>query len=109
MVVDSGTTSHISTKDDATYFVYTGEPSTKNFKVANGNTQAATEKRLLPYQLRPEAMDVHVSPGIVTSSLLSTGKLAHADYTTILSNGKVEIYDATKTKITTSMEPIISG
>ena len=53
MVVDSGTTSHISIKDGATYFVYTGEPSTEIFKVAN--TQAANEKRLLPYQLRPEA------------------------------------------------------
>ena len=109
MVVDSGSTSHISTKKDAHHFIPTGESSDKVFRVANGNISPATEKRLLPFDLRPEAKEVHVAPGIVNASLLSTGVLADANYTTILGPGKVEIYDTNKTKITTSMEPIISG
>jgi len=109
MVVDSGSTSHISTKKDAHHFIPTGESSDKVFRVANGNEQPATEKRLLPFNLPPEAKEVHVSPGIVNASLLSTGVLANANYTTILGPGKVEIYDTNKTKITTSMGPILSG
>ena len=55
MIVDSGTTSTIGSvfHDNNDKFIPTGEKSEKVFKVANGNAEEATEKKLLQHQLRP--------------------------------------------------------
>ena len=73
-IADSGTTTTCGTPAHAKHFEDTGEVSNKTFIVANGTTEEATEIKKLPYtQLREEARQIHMVPGITTSTLLSTG------------------------------------
>ena len=110
MIVDSGTTSTIGSifDDRNDKFIPTGEKSTKVFKVANGIEEKATEKKLLQHKLRPASREVNIVPGI-TNSLLSTSKLADDNYITIFDKDKVEIFDATNTKVITTRGAIIRG
>ena len=110
MIVDSGTTSTVGSifHDSNNKFIPTGEKSEKVFKVANGNAEVATEKKLLQHQLRPASREVNIVPGI-KSSLLSTSKLADDNYITILDKDKVEIFDANNTKVITTRGAIIRG
>ena len=109
MIVDSGTTSTISTEEDKEACIATNQKSNKTFAVANGNVEHATEQRLLQHELRNPARTVDVVPGITTASLLSTSKMADAKYITIFDEEEVNIYDATNTKITVSRGAILKG
>ena len=109
-IADSGTTATCGTPAHAKHFEDTGEVSNKTFIVANGTTEEATEIKKLPYkQLREEARKIHMVPGITTSTLLSTGKLADANYISIFDAEEVNIYDANNTKITTTRGAILRG
>jgi len=55
------------------------------------------------------AQDVHITPGITETLLMSTAKFAKAGYTTIIDGDQVNIYDQHDTIITVSRTAIIRG
>ena len=83
-VMDSGCTSNVGKENDPSK--RTGVASNKVFILPNGQSIASTEMAEYPFNLRPPANDVHITPGITSNSLLSTGKLADADYITVFDN-----------------------
>jgi hypothetical protein len=56
----------------------TGVASDKVFILPGGQKVAATEIATYPFQLSAPASKVHITPGIISNSLMSTGKLAEA-------------------------------
>lgn len=109
-IADSGTTATCGILNDEKYFENTGEVSDKTFIVANGIAEPATEVMKLPFeQLRDEARRVDMVPGINTATLISTGKLADANYISIFDDEEVNIYDANNTKIVTTRGAVLRG
>ncbi len=49
----------------------------------NGETEAATRQALLNHDLREQTRTVNIVPSVTTATLISTSKLADANYTTI--------------------------
>ena len=97
-IADSGTTSTVGAEKDKHLFNAMNEKSNKVFSVANGNMEHATEVKQLQHDLRESARRVDIVPGI-KMTLLSTGKLADADYISVFDKEGVQIYDANNTKI----------
>ncbi len=60
---------------------------------------AATEITEYPFQVRDPTKQLHITPGIITNSLLSTSKFAAANYITIFDKEEVSIYDVNDTVI----------
>jgi len=105
--VDSGTTSSVGTPTDP--FAKTGRQSNKIFRLSNGATEEAKEIGKLATNVRAPARDVHITPGITETSLMSTAKFADEGYTTIFDGNQVNIYDQHNTIITVSRAAIIRG
>ena len=84
-VVDSGTTSHIGTKEDEEELIPTNKKSRKLFSMPNGETEAATRQALLNHDLQEQARTVDIVPGVTTATLISTSKLTDANYTRSIS------------------------
>jgi len=81
MVVDSGATSSFVRPEEN--LPITG-PSSKIVALPDGSTKQATHTAILPFQsLSDKARRADVLPGLRPNSLVSVGKLADADYTTI--------------------------
>ena len=81
MVVDSGATSSFVLPEEN--LPITG-PSNKVVALPDGSTKQATHTAILPFKsLSIEARKADVLPGLRPNSLVSIGKLADADYTTI--------------------------
>ena len=59
-VADSGTTSSVGAPKDAGEYESTGIKSDKIFRVANGQTEAATDIKLLQHPLRDDARQVNI-------------------------------------------------
>jgi len=106
-VVDSGVTSSIDTPTNP--FAKTGRQSNKVFRLPNGATEEAREIGELTTNVQAPARDVHITPGITETSLLSTAKFADAGYTTIFDGDQVNIYDQRDTLITASHAAILRG
>ena len=62
----------------------------------------------LHHNLREPARTAHVVPGVSTT-LLSTGKFADANYITIFDKEEVNVYDADDVKITTTHGAVLRG
>ena len=107
MVSDSGTTSGVGRPQDP--FLRTGKRSTKTFACANGELAKATEVAVVEHNLREPAREMHITPGIKTASLASTGKYADANYATLYTKDAVEVYDMENTKIFVSKEAVLRG
>jgi len=105
--VDSGATSSIGTPTDP--FAKTGRQSNKIFHLPNGATEEAREIGKLATNVRTPARDVHITPSITKTSLVSTAKFVDAGYTTIFDGNQVNIYDQHDTNITVSRAAIIRG
>jgi len=105
--VDSGATSSVGTPTDP--FAKTGRQSNKIFRLPNGAREEAREIGELATNVRGPARDVHSTPGITKTSLVSTAKFADAVYTTIFDGNQVNIYDQHNTVITFSHAAIIWG
>ncbi len=90
---DTGATSSIGTMKDKrrNAFISTGRQSTKAFHTPNGTVEAATDMVKLHHNIRHPAKDIHIVPGIKRDSLLSTAKLADANYITIFNKDKLNI------------------
>ena len=81
MVIDSGATSSFVWPEEN--LPITG-PSSKVFYLPDGSSIQATHTTMLPFDLlSPKAKIVDVLPGLRPNSLVSVGKLADANYTTI--------------------------
>jgi hypothetical protein len=68
----------------------------------NGATKQASNISHLPTVIRSPARDIHITPGINKTSLISTVKFAEAGYITVFDRNKVNIYDQRNTVITVS-------
>ena len=60
-----------------------GKVSSNFFAYANGGLAKSTEVAQIEHDLRPPAREMHVTPGITSASLTSTGKYVNADYATV--------------------------
>ena len=106
-MADSAATSSIGTTQDPCQ--RTGKKSTKRFILPDGNIIPATECATYPFNVRPPANELHITPGVSQNSLLSTGKYANANYITVFDNDEVNIYDANDTLVTVSKGAILRG
>jgi hypothetical protein len=88
-VVDSGATSSVGTPTDP--FAKTGQQSNKVFRLPNGATEEVREIGDLATNVQAPAQDVHITPGITETSLLSKAKFSDAGYTTIFDGDQVNI------------------
>jgi hypothetical protein len=75
----------------------------------NGATKQASNIGHLPTAIRSPACDIHISPGIDKTSLISTVKFAKAGYVTVFDRDEVNIYDQRNTVITISRAAILRG
>ena len=66
------------------------------------------EIKELPFDVREEAQEVHMVPGI-EHTLMSTNEFALEKYVTLFDEDMVNIYDATNTKITVSRGAVLQG
>jgi hypothetical protein len=106
-VVDSGATSSVGTPTNP--LAKTGRRSNKVFRLPNWATEEAREIGELATNVRAPARDVHITPGITNTSLISTSKFSDAGCTTIFDGDQVNIYDQHDTVITVSRAAIIRG
>jgi hypothetical protein len=88
-IADSGATSSVGTIIDPS--TRTGRPSHKQFTLPNGTVIPATELAHYPFNVRPPANELHITPGISQHSLLSTGKFADANYITVFDKELVNV------------------
>ena len=108
-LADSGCTAHAGTKDDAEHCEDTDEESDKVFVMPNGSLEEATDVKKLPFDIREEARRIDIVPGINTATLLSTGKLADANYISIFDDEEVNVYDQNNTVVTTTHGSVLRG
>ena len=85
-VLESVATTYFMQPQDGA--IPTGEPSKKRVGMPDGTIIQATKKAMLPMtQLRKEARQYDILPGLQHNSLVSVGKLADAGYYTIFMPG----------------------
>ncbi len=109
MVVDSGATSHFVRPEEN--LPITGE-SCKVVYLPNGTSIKATHTTTLPFkELSPQARKADVLPGLRPNTLISVGKLANADYTTIFHprGDGVTVHKKGTLKITQWRKPVLQG
>jgi hypothetical protein len=94
IVVDSGATSTCIRPRDAAHVQILNEQSPKVFINANGTTSRAGNKAKLLYDLRATAIEADMVPNLAMNSLLSTGKMADANYVTVFTQDEVKVFDA---------------
>jgi hypothetical protein len=80
--MDSAATSTVIRAEDKQYINITNEPSTKVFYNANGTLSRAGNKATR-YNLRSPANEADMVPSLSMNSLMSTSKLADANYVTV--------------------------
>jgi hypothetical protein len=89
---DSACTSRVGSADDTCW--YTGQASNKQFVLPGSKIKQATKVAGYPFKVQEPARELHITPGITKDLLLSTGKFATTNYTTIFDKEEVNIYDA---------------
>ena len=87
--MDSGTTSTVIQPKDNKYVIDTEEPTNKIFTVARGEQARARNQAKLRINLRGQAADADMVPTLCHNSLISTSKLADANYHTVFTPDKV--------------------
>ena len=109
MVLDSGATSHFVRPEEN--LPITGE-SHKVVHLPNGTLIKATHTTMLPFDsLSHSARVADVLPGLKTNTLISVGKLADANYTTVFhpqGNG-VTVHEKGTFKLTQWRKPVLQG
>ena len=92
-VMDSGTTSTVIQPRDNKYVIDTDTPSNKIFTVATGEQARAGNQAKLKINLRGQATQADMVPTLRHNSLISTSKLADANYHTVFTPDEVLVYD----------------
>lgn len=109
MVLDSGATSSFVRPEEN--LSITG-PSDKIVALPDGSTKRATLTAILPFDaLSDEARKADVLPGLRPNSLVSVGKLADANYTTVFhpQGEGVTIHQENTLKLHLSRKPVLQG
>ncbi|KAL7477590.1 hypothetical protein ACHAW6_003390 [Cyclotella cf. meneghiniana] len=91
--MDSGTMSSVIQPKDNKYVIDTKEPSNKIFTVATGEQARAGNQAILRTNLRDLAATADMVPTLRHHSLISTIKLADANYHTVFTPDEVLVYD----------------
>ncbi len=106
-VIDNGCTSNVGTEENPCKS--TGVASNKVFILPGGQALAASKMATYPFNLRAPAFNVHITPGITSNSLLSTGKCADADYITVFDKEQVNVYNVNNVTITVTRGALLRG
>ena len=109
IVVDSGASSTCIRTADKKHVEVLDEDSPKIFLNANGTESKAGKKAKLPYNMRMPAVDADMVDDLAKNSLLSTGKLADADYVTVFTKDEVRIFDAEAAKFNVEGKMVLKG
>jgi hypothetical protein len=109
IVVDSAATSTVIRAEDMEHVELLPTRSTKVFYNANGTISKAGQKAKLHYNLRETARDADTVPSLALNSLLSTSKLADANYITIFTPDEVKVFDAEVSKLHITGEAVMKG
>ena len=109
IVMDSGATSTCIREQDTKYVNKLKQDSPKTFLNANGTISKAGKKAELQYNMRQPAMDADMVPGLAMNSLLSTSKLADANYITVFTQDKVQVFDAETAKFHVEGKLVMKG
>ena len=92
-VMDSGTTSTVIQPKDNQYVIDTKVPSNKIFTVTTGEKAKGGNQAKLRVNLRGQAATADMVPTLRHNSLVSTSKLADANYHTVFTPNEVLVYD----------------
>jgi hypothetical protein len=110
IVVDTGATSTVIRQADEEHVDVLPEKSDKTFLNANGTMSKAGNKARLRYKLRsPATTDAETVRDLVHNSLLSTSKLADADYVTLFTKDEVCVFDTEAAKFKVEGEVVMRG
>jgi hypothetical protein len=109
VVMDSAATSTVIHPKDNDHVIITNEKSPKMFCNANGTVSAAGMKAQLPFNLRAPANEAETVPSLAMNSLLSTSKLADANYITIFTKDEGKVFDAETARVNISGEAVVKG
>ena len=92
-ILDTGATSGAGRLEDAEIFEYTGQPSTKVFKLPD---------------VRDGVREMNIVPGL-HSTLISVPKMVDKDYIVVFDKKSATTYDATTTMISASEKPVLEA
>ena len=109
IVPDSGATSTCIRSADSEFVDILDEESPKTFLNANGTESKAGKKARLPYAMRMPAIDADMVPDLAKNSLLSTSKMADADYATVFTKDEVKIFDTEAAKFHAEGKEVMRG
>ena len=109
MVVDSGASSTCIRTADEKHVEVLDEDSPKTFLNANGTESKAGKKAVLPFKMRMPAIDADMVPDLAKNSLLSTGKLADAEYATLFTKDEVTVFDTEAAKFQVEGTVVLRG
>ena len=109
MVVDSGASSTCIKQSDKKHVNVSEEDSPKVFYNANGTKSKAGKKAKLKYKLREPATDSDMVPDLAQNSLLSTSKMADANYITIFTPEEVQVFDGNDANFKVSGQVVMKG
>ena len=90
-VLDLGTISGVGRPSDP--LDGTGIRSDKVFRMPTGITSKAGWLKKMKYNLRPPARDMHETADINLASLINNGKLADADYGSVIDDKRANVQD----------------
>jgi hypothetical protein len=110
MVVDSGATSSFVRPEENLPII--GPSNKKVVALPDGSTKQATHTAILPFQsLSDKARRADVLPGLRPNSLVSVGKLADSDYTTVFHpRGEgVTVHEKNSFRMKLLRKPVLQG
>ena len=108
VILDSGATSGAAGVEDEYELSDMGQLSIKTFMFPNGTKQQATKKMHLKHDIREEAREINILPGI-HAPLISVPKLADAGYVTVFEKDVASVYDSITTTVTALGKPILQA
>ena len=97
-ILDSGATSGAAGEEDEYRLIDKGQPSNKTFMFPNNMKQKATKKMHLKHNIRKEATEMNIIPGL-HAPLISVPKLAAARYITVFEKSIANVYDKATTSV----------
>eukprot|EP00956_Cyclotella_meneghiniana_P035503 scaffold115472_cov29-Cyclotella_meneghiniana.AAC.1 len=109
IVMDSAATSTVIREADKNHVQVLQDLSNKTFLNANGTRSKAGNKAKLLYKIREPANEADMVPSLAMNSLLSTSKLADANYITVFTKDEVQVFDAEATKLNIEGEAVMKG
>jgi hypothetical protein len=101
-----GCTSGAGAKRGADCFHDTGLPSKKVFMLPERTKIKTTNKMRLKHNLWPEARKINIVSNL-HSTLISVPKMADPDYIAVFNKNEARIYDATRTIMSASKDPLL--